>query len=53
MDLLLGEGTCDLAIQNWRDRTDKIIEVANKSASTAIAQTRKHYSQEDLNNSGE
>lgn len=52
MDLLLGEGTCDLALQNWRQTIDKIIEVAKKSSNTAIVKTKKQYAQEDMNDFG-
>ena len=41
MELLLGEGTCDLALQNWRQTIDKIIEVAQKSSNTAIEKKKQ------------
>jgi hypothetical protein len=51
LDCLSGEGTCDLAIQNWPEMTDKIIEEAKKSANTSIEKkNRKLYAQEDMKN---
>jgi len=52
MDLLLVEGSCDLARQNWKILGPKIVKVAQKSSNSAIEQLNKTYSNEDMDDFG-